>query len=176
MQMTKTELPKNWSLENLEDGRLVLNMGPSHPAMHGIVRVLLTVDGERVSDADVEIGYLHRGFEKTCENVTYNQCVPYTDRLNYVSPFINNVGFALAVEKLMGIETPVRTQYIRVIMSEISRITAHLTCIGANAMELSAFNVYFYLINAREALYKLGDSASFLKSGGRSRVRPPPRG
>ena len=180
MQMTKTELPKNWSLENLEDGRLVLNMGPSHPAMHGIVRVLLTVDGERVSDADVEIGYLHRGFEKTCENVTYNQCVPYTDRLNYVSPFINNVGFALAVEKLMGIETPVRTQYIRGIMSEISRITDHLTCIGANAMELSAFTVYFYLINAREALYKLGDSAAggritpaYTRVGGLTRDLPP---
>jgi len=156
----KHDLPKNWELEKLEDGRLLLNMGPSHPAMHGIVRVLLTVDGERVADADVEIGYLHRGFEKTCENITYNQCVPYTDRLNYVSPFINNVGYALAVEKLMGIETPARCQYVRVIMSEISRITDHLTCLGANAMELSAFTVYFYLINAREALYRLGDSAA----------------
>ncbi|HAN04317.1 MAG TPA: NADH-quinone oxidoreductase subunit D [Elusimicrobia bacterium] len=154
------ELPKNWELEKLEDGRMVLNMGPSHPAMHGIVRVLLTVQGERITDSDVEIGYLHRGFEKTCENVTYNQCVPYTDRLNYVSPFINNVGFALAVEKLMGIETPARCQYIRVIMSELSRLTDHLTCIGANAMELSAFTVYFYLINAREALYRLTDSVA----------------
>jgi NADH-quinone oxidoreductase subunit D len=180
MPTTKPELPKNWTLENLEDGRLVLNMGPSHPAMHGIVRVLLTVDGERVRDADVEIGYLHRGFEKTCENVTYNQCVPYTDRLNYVSPFINNVGFALAVEKLMGVEAPARAQYIRVIMSEISRITDHLTCIGANAMELSAFTVYFYLINAREALYKLGDSAAggritpaYTRVGGLTRDLPP---
>ncbi len=159
-QHGKTDIPKNWELEKLADGRLVLNMGPSHPAMHGIVRMLLTVDGERVVDSDIEIGYLHRGFEKTCENVTYNQCVPYTDRLNYVSPFINNVGYALAVEKLMGIETPARAQYIRVIMSEISRLTDHLTCIGANAMELSAFTVYFYLINAREALYRLGDSAA----------------
>ncbi|MDP2864655.1 MAG: NADH dehydrogenase (quinone) subunit D [Elusimicrobiota bacterium] len=156
----KIETQKNWSLETLEDGRMVLNMGPSHPAMHGIVRVLLTVQGERVTDADVEIGYLHRGFEKTCENVTYNQCVPYTDRLNYVSPFINNVGFALAVEKLMGIEAPVRAQYIRVIMSELSRLTDHLTCIGANAMELAAFTVYFYLINAREELYRLTDAVA----------------
>ncbi|MBI4802750.1 MAG: NADH-quinone oxidoreductase subunit D [Elusimicrobia bacterium] len=160
MNTKNTETPKNWSLEALEDGRMVLNMGPSHPAMHGIVRVLLTVQGERVIDSDVEIGYLHRGFEKTCENVTYNQCVPYTDRLNYVSPFINNVGFALAVEKLMGLETPPRCWYIRVIMSELSRLTDHLTCIGANAMELAAFTVYFYLINAREALYRLTDSAA----------------
>ena len=160
MDKMNAETPKNWNLETLEDGRMVLNMGPSHPAMHGIVRVLLTVQGERVHDADVEIGYLHRGFEKTCENVTYNQCVPYTDRLNYVSPFINNVGYALAVEKLMGIEAPVRAQYIRVIMSELSRLTDHLTCIGANAMELAAFTVYFYLINAREELYRLTDAVA----------------
>ncbi|MBI4351340.1 MAG: NADH-quinone oxidoreductase subunit D [Elusimicrobia bacterium] len=176
----KLETPKNWNLETLEDGRLVLNMGPSHPAMHGIVRVLLTVQGERVSDADVEIGYLHRGFEKTCENVTYNQCIPYTDRLNYVSPLINNVGFALAVEKLMGVEAPVRAQYIRVIMSELSRLTDHLTCIGANAMEMAAFTVYFYLINAREELYRLTDAVAggrvtpaYTRVGGLTQDLPP---
>ncbi|MEW5951558.1 MAG: NADH-quinone oxidoreductase subunit D [Elusimicrobiota bacterium] len=147
----------NNSVETTEDGKIVLNMGPSHPAMHGIVKIYLTLEGEKVSDCDVEIGYLHRGFEKTCENINYNQVVPYTDRLNYVSPFINNVGYALAVEKLMGVKTPERCDYIRTVMSEISRITDHLTCIGANAMELGAFTVYFYLINAREELYKLGD-------------------
>ncbi len=180
MDKKNAELPKNWNLEHLEDGRMVLNMGPSHPAMHGIVRMLLTVDGERVTDSDIEIGYLHRGFEKTCENVTYNQCIPYTDRLNYVSPLINNVGFALAVEKLMGIETPARCQYIRVIMSELSRLTDHLTCLGANAMELSAFTVYFYLINAREALYRLTDSVAggritpaYTRVGGLTQDLPP---
>ena len=180
MDKKSVETPKNWNLETLEDGRMVLNMGPSHPAMHGIVRVLLTVQGERVHDADVEIGYLHRGFEKTCENVTYNQCIPYTDRLNYVSPFINNVGYALAVEKLMGIEAPVRAQYIRVIMSELSRLTDHLTCIGANAMELAAFTVYFYLINAREELYRLTDAVAggrvtpaYTRVGGLTRDLPP---
>ncbi len=150
----------NNMVETAPDGRVVLNMGPSHPAMHGIVRIYLELDGEKVVNSDVEIGYLHRGFEKTCETVNYNQVVPYTDRLNYVSPFINNVGYALAVEKLMGIDTPERCSYIRVIMSEISRITDHLTCIGANAMELGAFTVYFYLINAREELYKLSDSVA----------------
>ena len=177
---TNAEAPKNWNLEKLEDGRLVLNMGPSHPAMHGIVRLLLTVQGERVTESDVEIGYLHRGFEKTCETVTWNQCVPYTDRLNYVSPFINNVGFALAVEKLMGIEAPARCQYIRVIMSELSRLTDHLTCLGANAMELGGFTVYFYLINAREALYRLTDAVAggrvtpaYTRVGGVTRDLPP---
>ena len=157
---TNTKIPKTWELEDLGNGRMVLNMGPSHPAMHGIVRILLTVEGERVVDSDVEIGYLHRGFEKTCENVTYNQVIPYTDRLNYVSPFINNVGFALAIEKLMDIETPERCKYLRVIMSELSRLQDHLTCIGANAMEQGAFTVYFYLINAREFLYQLTDSVA----------------
>jgi len=115
------------------------------------------VEGERVAGSDIEIGYLHRGFEKTCENVTYNQCVPYTDRLNYVSPFINNVGYALAVEKLMGVETTARCKYVRVIMSELSRLTDHLTCIGANAMELGAFTVFLYLMEGREDLYQLID-------------------
>ncbi|HOL63575.1 MAG TPA: NADH-quinone oxidoreductase subunit D [Elusimicrobiales bacterium] len=150
-------------VEKLDDGRLVLNMGPSHPAMHGIVRILLTVEGERVKDAEVEIGYLHRGFEKTCENINYNQIIPYTDRLNYVSPFINEVGFVMAVEKMMGVEIPERAKYIRVIMSEIARITDHLTCVAANAMELGAFTPYFYLINSRELLYQAGD----MVSGGR---------
>ncbi len=166
-------------VEKAEDGRLVLNMGPSHPAMHGIVKIYLTLNGERIEDSDVEIGYLHRGFEKTCENINYNQVIPYTDRLNYVSPFINNVGYALAVEKLMGVDIPERAKYLRVIMSEISRITDHLTCIGANAMELGAFTVYFYLINAREALYKLGDSVAggritpnYTRIGGVSRDLP----
>jgi len=150
-------------VEKTDEGRIVLNMGPSHPAMHGIIRIILTLEGERVVDSDVEIGYLHRGFEKTCENINYNQIIPYTDRLNYVSPFINEVGFVMAVEKMFGVEVPERANYIRVIMSEIARITDHLTCIAANAMELGAFTPYFYLINARELLYQAGD----MVSGGR---------
>lgn len=149
--------------EITDDGKIIINMGPSHPAVHGIVRIILKVDGERVIDSDVEIGYLHRGFEKTCEIMNYNQIIPYTDRLNYVSPFINEVGFVMAVEKMIGIEVPERAKYIRVIMSEIARITDHLTCIAANAMELGAFTAYFYLINSRELLYQAGD----LISGGR---------
>lgn len=134
---------------------LLINMGPSHPAMHGVIRIIAELDGEVVVSAEVEIGYLHRAFEKHCENGTYTQAFPYTDRLNYVSPLINNFGYALAVEKLWGIEVPERCRYIRVIMSEISRIADHLTCIGAAGMELGAFTVFLYCMKAREFLYEL---------------------
>lgn len=134
---------------------MLLNIGPQHPAMHGIVRIIAELDGETVIGADVEIGYLHRAFEKMCEQGPYNNAIPYTDRLNYVSPLINNIGYCLAVEKLIGITAPERCQYIRVVMSEISRITDHLTCIGASAMELGAFTVFLYMIKAREMLYEL---------------------
>ena len=120
---------------------MTVNMGPSHPAMHGTVRIVLTVDGERIVAADVQPGYLHRCFEKESEYATYTQVFPYTDRLNYVSPMINNVGWAMAVEKLMGLtdKIPRRAEYVRVIVSEMSRMTDHLTCVGASAMELGAF-------------------------------------
>lgn len=134
---------------------MLLNVGPSHPAMHGVIRLIMELDGEQIKNVDVEIGYLHRAFEKMCETVMYAQCFPYTDRLNYVSPLINNVGFALGVEKLLGIDIPERAKYIRVIMSEISRVTDHLTCIGATAMELGAMSVFLYMIKAREFLYEL---------------------
>jgi NADH-quinone oxidoreductase subunit D len=113
------------------------------------------LDGERVRRCDVDVGYLHRGFEKECENGMYNQAIPYTDRLNYVSPIINNVGYCLAVEKLFDVEVPPRCQYIRVILSEVSRICDHLTCLGAAAMELGAFTVMLYMMQAREYLYEI---------------------
>jgi NADH-quinone oxidoreductase subunit D len=134
---------------------MILNMGPAHPATHGTVRLVVELAGEDILDADVEVGYLHRGFEKMCEVVDYNQVMPYTDRLNYVSPIINNVGWVLTVEKLLGIEVPKRAQYIRVVMSEISRICDHLTCLGASAMELGAFTVMLYVMQAREYLWEL---------------------
>ncbi len=133
----------------------LLNMGPSHPAMHGVIHILLELDGEYVRAADLGIGYLHRAFEKECEVVKWGQVFPYTDRLNYVSPLINNVAYAMAVEKLLGIEITERAKYIRVIMSELSRITDHLTCIAANAMELGAMTAFLYFIEAREELYNL---------------------
>jgi NADH-quinone oxidoreductase subunit D len=140
---------------NLETKDMLLNVGPAHPAMHGIIRIVARLDGEQVVDAEVEIGYLHRGFEKMAETVDYNGVMPYTDRLNYVSPLINNVGYCMAVEKLIGLSVPERCHYIRVIVSEISRISDHLTCVGASAMELGAFTVFLYMIKAREYLWEL---------------------
>ncbi len=141
---------------------MTVNMGPSHPAMHGTVRIVLTVDGEKVVASDVQPGYLHRCFEKESEYATYTQIFPYTDRLNYVSPMINNVGFAMAVEKLLGLtgKLPRRAEFVRVIVSETSRITDHLTCIGASAMELGAFTPFLYFLKAREWLYELLEKVS----------------
>jgi len=139
----------------LETREMLLNVGPAHPAMHGIIRIVVKLDGEQLVEADVEIGYLHRGFEKMSETVDYNGVMPYTDRLNYVSPLINNMGYCMAVEKLLGLSVPERCHYIRVILSEVSRITDHLTCVGASAMELGAFTVFLYMIKAREYLWEL---------------------
>jgi NADH-quinone oxidoreductase subunit D len=145
----------NEGVKDLTARTLLLNVGPSHPAMHGVIRILTQLDGETVVKADVEIGYLHRGFEKSCEEGGYNQAIPYTDRLNYVSPLINNFGYCMAVEKLMGIEITERCKFIRVIMSEISRVCDHLTCVGASAMEVGAMTVFLYMIKAREYLWEL---------------------
>jgi NADH-quinone oxidoreductase subunit D len=134
---------------------LHVGVGPAHPAMHGIIRIVTELDGETIVNADVEIGYLHRAFEKDCEHGGWNNAIPYTDRLNYVSPLINNFGYASAVEKLLGIDVTERCKYIRVIMSEISRVCDHLTCVGASAMELGAFTVFLYMIKAREFLWEL---------------------
>ncbi len=137
---------------------MLLNIGPSHPAMHGVIRILAELEGENLTKADIEIGYLHRAFEKSAECGGYQQVIPYTDRLNYVSPMINNFGYCLAVERLMGIEVTERCQYIRVLFSEISRVTDHLTCIAASAMELGMLTVFLYMMKAREYLYELVES------------------
>jgi NADH-quinone oxidoreductase subunit D len=132
-----------------------LNMGPSHPAMHGTVRIVLELSGETIVKSDVQIGYLHRGFEKMCERGTWTQVFPYVDRLNYVSPMLNNVGFALAVEKLCDIEVPERCQWYRMILGELARISDHLTCNGAMAMELGAFTPFLWFIKAREMVWDI---------------------
>jgi len=134
---------------------MALQMGPSHPATHGTIKLNLQLDGEKILNCDVEVGYLHRGFEKMCEQRTWNHVVPYADRLNYISPLINNVGFALAAEKLLDIQVPERGQYIRMIMSEISRMTDHFTCLGMAAAEAGALSVAFYALEARETLFDI---------------------
>mgnify|MGYP000257924464 CR=1 FL=1 len=141
--------------DDLHSDSMVLNLGPAHPATHGTVRIVAELSGEKIIDADVEVGFLHRGFEKMCETVDYNQVLPYTDRLNYVSPLINNVGWCLTIEKLLQVRVPKRAEYIRVIMSEISRVSDHLTCLGASAMELGAFTVMLYFMQARESIWEL---------------------
>jgi NADH-quinone oxidoreductase subunit D len=155
MSDTETKTEEKDLIVEEPSGNMMLNMGPSHPAMHGIVRIILQLEGEIVRSADMEIGYLHRAFEKHSESVTYTQVMPWTDRLNYVSPLINNFGYAMCVEKIFGIKVTERCEYIRVIMGEISRISDHLTCIGASAMELNAFTVFLYMMKAREWLYEL---------------------
>ncbi len=133
---------------------MTLNMGPSHPAMHGTIRMVLTLDGEFIKDVDVQPGYLHRAFEKMSERGTWQQVFPYTDRLNYVSPLLNNVGYAMAVEKLLGVTVPRKCQLYRVILGELSRISDHLTCNGAMAMELGAFTPFLWLLKAREWVWE----------------------
>jgi NADH-quinone oxidoreductase subunit D len=132
-----------------------LNMGPSHPAMHGTVRMVLELSGETIQKVDVQIGYLHRGFEKMCERGTWAQVFPYADRLNYVSPMLNNVGYALAVEKLCGLVVPDRCQWYRMALGELARISDHLTCTGAMAMELGAFTPFLWFVKAREMIWDI---------------------
>jgi NADH-quinone oxidoreductase subunit D len=134
---------------------MLLNVGPSHPAMHGTVRVVMELSGERILRADVQVGYLHRGFEKMCERGTWTQCFPYVDRCNYVSPMLNNVGFALACEKLLGVEVPERGQWYRMVLGELARIADHLTCDGAMAMELGAFTPYLWMVRARDMIWDI---------------------
>ncbi len=141
--------------EQLHTDHMVLTMGPSHPATHGTVKFLLTLDGETVVNMEVEIGYLHRGFEKMCESVTYSNVFPYTDRLNYCSAIMNNVGYAVAVEKLCGIEATDRCNYIRVVTNELSRISDHYTNIAAAALELGALTAFIYFVEAREIVWDL---------------------
>src|SRR5947209_9457097 len=159
---------------------MTVNLGPSHPAMHGTVRLVVTLDGETIVEAIPEIGYLHRGFEKSSENSTWTQVLPYTDRLNYVSPILNNVGYIMAVEKLIGVKDPPRSQYIRVVSGEVSRICDHLTCIGAIGLELGAFTVFLYAVEARELLWdRISEltgarvTVSWMRVGGCANDLPP---
>jgi len=141
--------------QDIHSQPMILQMGPSHPATHGTVRFTLTLDGETVVKCDTEVGYLHRGFEKESENSTWTQVFPYTDRLNYVSPLLNNFGYSLAVEKLLGIEVPERCDYIRTLMGEVSRLSDHLTCVGAGGLELGAMTAFLYAIEGRELVWDL---------------------
>ncbi|HXR04633.1 MAG TPA: NADH dehydrogenase (quinone) subunit D [Verrucomicrobiae bacterium] len=169
-------------LQDVQGDKMVLNMGPSHPATHGVLRIVLELDGEIITRADPDVGYLHRGDEKIAENMTYTQFIPYTDRLDYLAPLANNVAYALAVEKLLGIEKnlPPRCQYIRVMCAELARISSHLLGIGAFAMDVGAMTVFLYIFTEREKIYNLAESlcgarftTSYTRIGGVMRDLPP---
>src|SRR3982075_3697466 len=159
--------------------KMVLNMGPSHPATHGVLRLVLEMDGEIITKATPDVGFLHRGDEKIAENMQYNQFVPYTDRLDYIAPLSNNVAYALAVEKLMGWELPPRGRAIRVICCETARISSHLLGLGAMALDLGAMTVFLYTFTEREKLYDLFElltgarfTTSYTRVGGQIRDLP----
>lgn len=169
-------------LAELHGEKMVLNMGPSHPATHGVLRIVLELDGEIITKATPDVGYLHRGDEKIAENMTYSQFVPYTDRLDYLAPLANNVAYALAVEKLMGIDKklPLRCQFIRVICCELARISSHLLGLGSYAMDCGAMTVFLHTFTEREKIYNLCEAlsgarftTSYTRIGGVSRDLPP---
>ena len=176
------EAAASGELRDMQGEKMVLNMGPSHPATHGVLRILLEMDGEIITKAMPDVGYLHRGDEKIAENMTYTQFIPYTDRLDYLAPLANNVAYALAVEKLMGIDQalPLRCQHIRVICCELARISAHLLGLGAFAMDIGALTVFMHTFTEREKLYNLFEAltgarftTSYTRLGGLARDLPP---
>lgn len=137
------------------ESKLTVNIGPSHPVTHGTLRFLCELDGEVIVSCQPEIGYLHRAFEKSSEKGTYTEVIPYTDRLNYCSAMMNNVGYCMAVEKFFDMQLPERGVYVRMIVSEMSRIMDHLVCIGTNAVDLGALTNFWYFFQVREELYDL---------------------
>ncbi len=145
------------TIDNALENEMILNMGPQHPATHGVLRLLLRLDGETVMACVPELGYLHRGYEKMAENMSYYEFIPHTDRLDYLSPLANNVAWAMAVEKLGGIVVPARAQYIRMIISEMARIASHLVAIGALAMDVGALTVFLWTLREREKILDIWD-------------------
>lgn len=141
--------------QELPGERMIINMGPQHPSTHGVLRLVVELDGEEIVNIWPDIGYLHRGDEKLAENMTYTQFIPYTDRLDYLAPLANNVAYAYAVEKLCGMDVPPRCKYIRVICAELARISSHLLGIGAMALDIGAMTVFLYAFREREKIYDL---------------------
>src|SRR5690349_993545 len=158
---------------------MVLNMGPQHPSTHGVLRILLELDGEKVVKAVPDLGYLHTGIEKSCEDKTYSQAITLTDRMDYLNPLGNNLVYCLAVEKLLGLEVPKRAQYIRVMMVELQRISSHLVWLGTHAIDLGAMSVFLYCFREREEILKIFERfagqrmmTSYIRIGGVA-VEPP---
>src|ERR1044071_9252499 len=168
-------------LEPGQDRTMILNMGPQHPSTHGVLRVLLEIDGETVVRMMPDIGYLHTGIEKTCEAKFYQQVVPLTDRIDYLCPLTNNLCYVLAVEKLLGLEIPPRAQWLRVMLNELTRINSHLVWLGTHALDIGAMSVFFYCFREREDILRILEMfsgqrmmTSYLRVGGLA--LEPPRG
>src|SRR5512138_1282194 len=139
----------------LDSNELVLNMGPQHPSTHGVLRVILKLDGEKVLCTDCVIGYLHRGVENIAENRTYGQFAPYVDRMDYVAAVSNGLGYCLAVEKLLNVEAPARAQVVRVILTELNRVASHLLWLGTHALDVGAITPLFYVMREREEILNI---------------------
>ena len=167
------------SSESAGERRMVLNMGPQHPATHGVLRLVVEIDGEVIQSVRPEIGYLHTGIEKTCEAKFYQQVVPLTDRINYLDPLSNNLCYCLAVEKLLALDIPQRAQWIRVLLTELSRLNSHLIWLGTHAMDIGALTVFLYTFREREDILRLFEAVagqrmmtSYFRIGGLS-MEPP---
>ena len=139
---------------------MILNMGPQHPSTHGVLRVLLEIDGENIVRIMPDIGYLHTGIEKTCEAKFYQQVVPLTDRIDYLCPMTNNLCYVLAVEKLLGLEIPPKAQWLRVLFNELTRINSHLVWLGTHALDIGAMTVFLYCFREREEILKFFEAVS----------------
>jgi len=155
--MALTQTP---ALEPGADRTMILNMGPQHPSTHGVLRLVVEIDGETIVRIMPDIGYLHTGIEKTCEAKFYQQVVPLTDRIDYLCPMTNNLTYCLAVEKLLGLEIPPRAQWIRVMMNEITRINSHLVWLGTHALDIGAMSVFLYCFREREDVLRLFEAVA----------------
>jgi NADH-quinone oxidoreductase subunit D len=162
-----------------QDQTMVINMGPQHPSTHGVLRLVLEIDGESVVSLAPDIGYLHTGIEKTCEAKFYQQVVPLTDRIDYLCPMTNNLAYCLATEKLLGLEIPERAQYLRVLLNELTRIQSHLVWLGTHAMDVGALTVFLYCFREREEILRIFEAVagqrmmtSYFRIGGVS-MEPP---
>ena len=158
---------------------MVLNMGPQHPSTHGVLRLVLEIDGEAIVSCAPDIGYLHTGIEKTCEAKFYQQVVPLTDRIDYLCPMTNNLAYCLAVEKLLGLEIPERAQYLRVLLNELTRIQSHLVWLGTHALDIGALTMFLYCFREREETLRIFENisgqrmmTSYFRIGGLS-LEPP---
>src|SRR6195256_2495860 len=162
-----------------QDQTMVINMGPQHPSTHGVLRLVVEIDGESVVSLAPDIGYLHTGIEKTCEAKFFQQVVPLTDRIDYLCPMTNNLAYCLAVEKLLGLEIPERAQYLRVLLNELTRIQSHLVWLGTHAMDIGALTIFLYCWREREDIMRIYENVSgqrmmpsYIRIGGLS-LEPP---